>query len=1069
MTPDLSPKLLNDRFRLNDPIGQGGMGMVYRGLDLSSGEMVAIKHLRPELVRTDPKNLTRFEAEVAALGQLNHPNIVKLIANIRDGEDYYLVLEYIGGGDLRALLEREQRLSITQTLRLGIELADSLTRAHHLNIVHRDITPHNIMLTLDGVPKLTDFSVSQLETKRRITRAGKNVNTPDYMPPEALQGFELDPRADIWALGAVLFEMLTGRAPFTHESLATTLINIVSQPTPDLEALRPDIPPALADLIYRMLYKDRETRIPSARLVGAEMEIILEAFEVGRDTPVPYAPITRELARFHTPTPSEVPLNHNLPAYTTPFVGREREIFDIIELMQDPRVRLITLMGPGGIGKTRLALACAERVLMQFPDGVYFVSLAPLSSPDSLVQTLGHTLTMNFAQDLDPKMQLLDYLRDRKLLLVMDNWEHLLGGLSLLADILQTARFVQVLATSRVKLNLQGETVFNTEGLEYPSYPQAVDAPNYSAVALFVQAARRVQPDYEMISQELPDVITICQLVEGMPLGIELAASWIEVLSVREIVHEMRGNLDFLETDAGGVLNRQRSLRAVFEYSWMLLNDEERSVFVRIAVFRGRFSRAAGQAVTGATLRHLMALANKSLLWRDADTGIYQIHEVSRQFAEEKLTQSGDVETVRDAHCTYYMQTLASLRRDLEGRRQLQVLDEIENDLENFRAAWRWGALQGMTDQLHSGIYAFGLYFLLRGELMAGVDLFTETVQHLRVRSSAPQYQKMMGAALIWQAVLILLSARDPRGALPILDEARVAITTHGDTFHRALLMFTLAYAELSYGDPVKARPLFEDSLHLNEAIGENYQVGMVYANWSRAYWYRLSSEQIDLTIAQDLLVKSRQALGDEPGLYGYAYMLMNQSIVESMMKNPQAEAHAREVLSMYRRLRNMFGVTSTLNSLTIIATNSGRIEDARRYAAENLRVRRDIGGEIGVVSALLGLARVEMAAADLDRALNLMAEAAGIAVALGSTRYQLESLVMRADVEIQRGDIEGVARLASYVANAHDSDPHQRGRAWAMLDRLRVFLDETALGKIATDVAKHDLDDLIMATFTKA
>jgi len=1067
MTLDYSQKLLNERFRLNDPIGQGAMGVVYRGIDLSSGETLAIKHLRPELIRTDPKNLTRFEGEVQALEQLNHPNIVKLIARIHDGEDYYLVLEYIGGGDLGTLLRGSGRLTITRALRLGIELADALTRAHHLNIVHRNITSHNIMLTADGTPKLTDFGVAHLETKKRLTRSGTNISSADYMPPEGVQGFDLDARADIWSLGAVLFEMVTGRSPFGNPSLATSLINIVSQPTPDLEELRPDVPPALADLIYRMLYKDRETRISSARLVGAEMELILHAIETGQHTPISRSSNAYELARFNTPTP--MPLNNNLPAHITPFVGREREILEVIHLMQDPQVRLITLMGPGGIGKTRLALACAERVLTQFPDGVYLVSLAPLSSPDSLVQTLGHTLTMNFAQDLDPKTQLMDYLRDRTLLLVMDNWEHLLGGLPLLAEILQTARFVQVLATSRVKLNLQGETVFNTEGLDYPSYPHATDALNSSAVTLFVQAARRVQPDYELTPEDLPNVVTVCQLVEGMPLGIELAASWVEVLSVREIVHEMRGNLDFLGTDSGGFLNRQRSMRAVFEYSWMLLSEEERNAFVRIAVFRGRFSRAAGQAVTGATLRHLMALANKSLLWRDADTGVYQIHEVSRQFAEEKLTQSGDAESVRDAHCTYYMHTFASLRRDLEGRRQLEVLEEIENDLENFRAAWLWGALRGMHDELHSGIYAFGLYFLLRGELMAGVDLFTETARLLRVRPSTAQREKMMGAVLIWQAALILLSARDPRGALPILDEARIAITSHGDTFHRALLMFTLAYSELSYGDPVKARPLFEDSLQLNEAIGENYQVGMVYANWSRSYWYRLPYDQIDLTVAQQLLNQSLAALGDEPGLYGYAFTLMNQAIVESMMKNPQAEAHAREALSMYRRLRNMFGVTSTLNSLTIIATGSGRIDDARRYAAENLRVRREIGGEIGVVSALLGLARVEMTVSDYDRALDLMAEAAGMALALGSSRYQLESLVLRAEVEIGRGDIEAAARLASYVRDAAEADPHQRGRAWAMIDRLHLWLDKDALGVIVGDVAQSSLDDLVMATFTKA
>jgi predicted ATPase len=1068
MTADESSKLLKDRYRLSDPIGEGQMGMVYRGLDLSSGQTVAIKHLRPELIVTNPENLARFEREVEALGRLNHPNIIKLIDSVYDGEDYYLVLEYLDGGDLVGLLQTTGRLTITRALRLGIELADALTRAHHVQIIHRDIAPYNIMLTTDGSPKLTDFGVAQLQ-KKRVSRTGSKMGKADYLSPEALQGSELDARADIWSLGVVLFEMLTGRAPFTHaNSLATTMLNIANQPTPDLEALREDIPPALADLIYRMLYKDREARIPSARLVGAEMELILQAIETGRHTPVPRPPTTRELRRFITPTPMPV-ANHNLPAHVTPFVGRERELEELTRLILDPQVRLITLMGPGGIGKTRLALAAAERLLPQFTDGAFWVNLAPLASPDSLVQTLGHTLNMDFAQDLDPKAQLLDYLREKNLLLVMDNWEHLLNGIGLLNDILLNARFVQVIATSRVKLNLQGETLFNTEGLDYPDYPRVADALQYSAVALFAQAARRVQPDYEITAEDLSEVVKICQMVEGMPLGIELAASWIEVLTVREIVHEMRGNLDFLETDSAGVLTRQRSMRAVFEYSWMLLSEEERTAFIRIAVFRGRFTRQAGQTVTGATMRQLMALANKSLLWRDADTGVYQIHEVSRQFAEEKLALSGEAEAVRDAHCTYYMQTLAAVRRDLEGRRQLQVLDEIEADLENFRSAWLWGAMRGMCADLHIGIYAFGLYFLLHGELMAGVDLFTETVRRLRLRPATAEREQMLGAALIWQAALILLSARDPRGAYPMLDEARAAITTHGDTFHRALLMFTLAYYELNYGDPVRARGLFEDSLHLYEAIGENYQVAMVYANWSRTYWYRLPHEQIDLVTAEELLAKAQTALGNEPGLYGYAYTLMNQSIVESMQKNPQSEAHAREALSMYRRLRNMFGVTSTLNSLTVIATGSGRIDDARRYAAENLRVRRDIGGEIGVVSALLGLTRVEIATSDYDRAIELMGEAATLALALGSERYQLEALVLRAEIEAIRGNIEQAASLAAYVTQSPQADPHQRGRSWSQLDRLRLWLDETTMKQIADFVAQTTLYEMMITTFTKA
>jgi predicted ATPase len=1057
----MTPKLLLERYRVGDPIGQGRLGTVYRGLDVATGQAVAIKHLRPDLIERDPHRLAQFEHESALLGQLNHPNIVKLHASLRDGQDHYLVVEFLEGGDLRGVLRAEGRLSLPRALRLGIEVADALTRAHHIDIVHRDVSPANIMLTRDGAPKLTDFGLTQLDTRKRITRTEANPDAPHYMSPELLNGESLDPRADIWSLGIVLYELLTGQTPFATDSLAATILRIANAPTPDLEALAPDAPPALVDLIYRMLEKEREARISSARRVGAELEQILYAHESGRNTPLPRRWVSVP-SGLDTPAPMEaVTAAHNLPPQATPFIGRARELAEVTALLRDPSIRLLTLLGAGGIGKTRLALASAEQVAAQFAEGAYFVALAPLTTPSALVQTLGHTLGMDFTQDIDPQAQLLDYLRGRNLLLVLDNWEHLPSGLPILLEILQTAQSVKVLATSRVKLSLQGETVYTLDGLDYPDRPDA-KAAETGAVELFVQAARRALPVYELTPDQLPDVVTLCQIVEGMPLGIELAASWVSVISVREIVHEMRSNLDFLATDATGILDRQRSLRAVFEYSWHLLSEEERAAFGRMAVFRGRFTRAAGQAVTGASIRQMMALANKSLLRRDADSGAYYLHEVSRQFAEEKLEQTGEAEQVRDAHAQHYLQTMARVRRDLEGRRQLDVLDEIESDLDNFRVGWLWAARRGLTDDINAAAYGFSLYFLLRGELMAGADLFTDTARMLRVRPTSPERDRAYGVALTWQAVLMVLSARDPRTALPVFQQARQLILPETDPFHHAVLLFAQAFLEIANGNPALARDLFAQIADSFERLQEPYQQAMVYANWSRTHWYRLPPEQADLTTALRLLDDAQTALGDDPGLYAYAYILTNRAMVESMLGIGQAEAHAREALSMYRRLRNMFGVTSVLNSLTIIAVRGQRLDDARRYAAEHLRVRRDIGGEVGIVSALLGAARVEMAAGAEQRAREYIAEAGRAARTLGSVRYQLEVLVMFAQSEAEHAEAESAVRMASFVRDAAQADPHQRERAAAIVERMRLWLDERTLQAIDDQSRDQRLDALI-------
>ncbi len=1064
MTPSPQPKLLADRYRLGTLLGSGRLGLVYRGIDIATGQNVTVKHLKPEIIRSEPQRLARFERETAVLAQLNHPNIVQMYDSVREGDNYYLVLEYLDGGDLATLLREQGRLSIPSTLRLGIEIADALTRAHHVEVVHRDVSPFTIMLTGEGTPKLTDFGLAQLEGKQRVSHTiGKN-GAPNYMSPEALDGLLLDERTDIWSLGVVLFEMLTGKPPFADTSLALTLMNISTRPTPDLEQLRPDAPDALIDLIYRMLAKDRDSRISSARRVGAELEMILQALENGSYTPLPGKWVSGS-QRFSAPTPAVgIAYNVNLPAQSTPFIGRTQELQAVSDLLRDPAVRLLTLLGAGGIGKTRLAVAAAEHVAPAFPDGVTFVSLAPLTTAGALIQTIGHALGMDFAQTLDPRTQLLDYLRERTILLVMDSWDHMLAGLPVLAEILSSTQAVKVLATSRVKLNLQGETVLNIDGLDYPTLPEP-DSAQSSAVMLFVQAAKRAQPDFELTSETLPDVVTICQIVEGMPLGIELAASCVAALSVRDIVHEMRGNLDFLATDDTGVLDRQRSLRAVFEYSWQLLTDEEREAFARIAVFRGRFTRSAGQAVTGASIRQLMALANKSLLWRDADTGAYQIHEVSRQFAEEKLIETGQSEAIRDAHSRYYLAMLADNRRDLEGRRQLEVLESIETDLENFRAAWRWAARRGLTEELRKALYAFGLYFLLRGELVAGADLFTDTVGLVRVRPHSPERDWTLGAALAWEASLKLLSARDIRSAIPVLKEAEKLLAVQIDPFHQALVYFARAFLEIANGDPVQARTLFEQSAALFGAVGENYQVAMVYANWSRTYWYRLPAEQADLPTAMRLLNEAQAALKNEPGLYAYAYILMNRAMVGSMMGEPHAEAHARESLSMYRRLRNLFGVTSALNTLTMIAMRAGRIDDARRYAAENVRVRRDIGGEIGIVSALLSIARVELAAGDDARARQYIIEAGRLAQTLGSVRYQLESLLMFAQIEADHAEIELAVRLAMFVRDSAQADAHQRDRAAQLIEHLHLWLPPDTLKALSEQAAYQRLDALMNAT----
>ncbi|HVO71163.1 MAG TPA: protein kinase [Aggregatilineaceae bacterium] len=274
--------LVAGRYQQHDQIGHGGMGDVYRGADTHTGEPVAIKRLHQDIVEDNPDIVDRFRREGEALRQLNHPNIVKLLDAVEEDAKQYLIMEYVGGGSLRDLLDEQSRLPMEAVLNIALDLADALTRAHRMNIIHRDIKPDNVLLAEDGTPRLTDFGVARLGDRSRLTQSGSVIGTYAYLSPEACNGLELDERADIWSFGVMLFEMLAGRVPFQETSTAAILTAILTKPAPDLQRLRPGTPPALIDLIHRMLEKDRDRRIASVRLIGAELEAIIR----GLDTPL---------------------------------------------------------------------------------------------------------------------------------------------------------------------------------------------------------------------------------------------------------------------------------------------------------------------------------------------------------------------------------------------------------------------------------------------------------------------------------------------------------------------------------------------------------------------------------------------------------------------------------------------------------------------------------------------------------------------------------------------------------------------------------------------------------------
>jgi predicted ATPase len=411
-------------------------------------------------------------------------------------------------------------------------------------------------------------------------------------------------------------------------------------------------------------------------------------------------------------------------------------------------------VGPGGAGKTRLALEAAARRVDRYPHGVHFVPLASVSSPDFLAPALAESI--QFAVDgahsgFSARDQLLDYLSERSTLLVLDNFEHLVEGSELLGEVIERAPQVELLTTSRERLNVQSEWVFDVEGLGLAENGNG----SASAVRLFIERATQVVPAFALDDAGYSHALRICRLVDGMPLGIELAASWVSVLSCAEIADEIEGNIDFLATSMRDVPERHRSLRAAIDQSWRLLTSEQRSAFSQLSVFRGSFDRSAAVAVTGADLRLLSELVAKSLL-RRPDFGRFELHELLRQYAAEQLRLSPDEESdARERHARHYAAMLLERQAALMGPELAAARDELRGELDNLRAAAEWTLAE---DDEHAAL-----------ELLEALNVFLWIHSWFEAAETLEQLARTAG-----------LDADDPENATSVALAAAMYSLAHG-------------------------------------------------------------------------------------------------------------------------------------------------------------------------------------------------------------------------------------------------------------------------------------------------
>jgi len=693
---------------------------------------------------------------------------------------------------------------------------------------------------------------------------------------------------------------------------------------------------------------------------------------------------------------------HNLPAQLTPFVGRHVELFDLRRLLLDAGCRLLTITGPGGMGKTRLALQAASLIAEDprapFEDGVFLISLADLQNESSVASAVAEAVDFRFYQvDKTLEQQLGQYLRQKRILLVLDNFEHLVGDetMRFLADLLAAAPDIRMLVTSRVRLNLQGEQVFPLRGLDVPetSLNGETDITTASGIRLFSEAAQRANPVFVLDSNNQSSVVAICRLVEGMPLAIELAAAWSAALEPKSILDEIQNGLDFLSSDAANMPARQRSLPVVLDASWQLLREAEREGVRNLSVFRGGFTGDAARQVAEVSPRTLLGLVGKSWLQRDA-TGRYRLLELLRQYGAEQLEENESQEiAVRTRHSQYYCQWLSSPDVDLRGREQGAKLKTIALDLENVQFAMFWAANHGQLTYLNQAIETLGLYYRWQGGYVAGNQLFERLADDLGDISDETG-QHTLARCLIWHCVFrSLIGERDSlqlaREAVALLTSPILRRRETRDLHARVELQ--MGYINLFSRNATEAEAHFKRSYELYEQIGD--EIGMAHA------------------------------------LVGFGKMARNH------YQFGEAEEALRRAIQLHERVGNKLGYGDALGALGSLAFRKNQFDEAERLLKKSLSMTLPSNYD-AVAVALFWLACTYYVSGRLAEAATTMEKSRSLRRDLGMQKFVIFTAMDEAMIYRDMGDYENARQLGDEALAESRSIDYQLG-----FDRAKTVL----------------------------
>lgn len=995
-------EIINDRYRLDAVLGHGGMGAVYRGYDLQLERDVAIKLLNQVVFIQDERNRLLHEAKLIA--RLRHPNIVSVFdVGDFDGAPFF-VMEYVGGGSLREHPKHDPE----DLNRIITQICQGLACAHDQGIIHRDLKPENVLLENEGRVKLADFGIARSDATR-FTSEQQVTGTAHYMAPEVIKGEAVDSRSDLYSLGVIMYELNTGQLPFQADTLMG-LINkhLFEEVIPPVE-YNPDLPTRINELILRLLSKTPGERPSSAR----EVQKILESGTAAR-----VQAGTLSAVQSHRTAENS---RHNLKIQPSSFIGRENDLIQIRNYLGDPDCRLLTLVGIGGIGKTRLANRAAYDVINNYEDGVWMVELASLSEADLLPQKVALLFGVSAQEAREGSNEtdvLVDYLKEKNLLLVMDNCEHLIDACAQFAEtMLEGCSRVKLLATSREGLRIPGEILFHVPPMELaPDHTSPENLETFGAIRLFTARAGANLRTFEITKENGPAITQICRRLDGIPLAIELAAARIKVLSPDQIAGRLEHRFQLLIGGSRTALPRHQTLEAAIDWSYDLLTEQEQLLLRRLAVFSGGWTLESAENVIKLapederTLFDLLSqLVDKSLVLVDEGENIrrYWFLETVRQYGINKLKQEGEIRQARQDHLDYFLKLAEHTDEGLRTEQQTNCLAVLDAEHDNLRAALRWSLNEQSPELAFRIVAALGWYWFMRGFWYESSEWMYQCLA--LEAESAP----LIRARAIYKAGGLDIIRGRVAGRVELVEEALQVCRDEGYQEGIAWCLNLLGQV----GTWGQAEADISEK-YLSESIEIFNQIGNKWgAAWSTRYLGQIVeiSGDFDKSIQlQKEALASFDQVGDNWNCAHSLYLMGGSYFLSG--HHDEARLAYEESLEKCKLVEDRVMEAHAVRGLAVLALQLGELDEAEQRFSEALEALQKIGDENCSARVLQGQGELYLVQGEYVTSAEKFRDSLSYFQALGNEIPICTVLIKVAALAETIGNYQDAVRLLAYA-----------------------------------------------------